>query len=97
MVKTSSMSTADITDNTEMAENVTIADVMKSPMRIERSINVMKDDLGQIRSEMEKLKTVQNTKLLFLSHYIVDIRKEMSTTRLENKALKESNKSMNDR
>ena len=90
------MSTAEITDNTEMVENITVADVMKSLMRTEPSINAMKDDLNQIRSEMEKIKTKQNTKLLGLSHDIVDIQKELSTTRLENKALKENNKSMND-
>ena len=78
------MSTEEITDNTEMAENITIADVMKSLLKIEPSINAMKDDLSQIRSEMEKMKTEQNTKLLCLSHDIIVIQKELSTTRLEN-------------
>jgi len=71
------MSTAEITDNTEMVENITVADVMKSLMRIESSINAMKDDLSQIRSEMEKMKTEQNTKLLCLSHDILDIQQEL--------------------
>ena len=79
-----------------MAENITIADVMISLMRIEPSINAMKVDLSQIRSGMEKTKTDQNTKLLCLSRDIIVIQKELSTTRLL-KVLKKRNKSMNDR
>jgi len=70
MVKTTSMSTAEIADNTEMAENITIADVMKSLMRIEPSINAMKDDLSQIRSEIEKMKTEQKHEtIVFIAQY----------------------------
>jgi ribA/ribD-fused uncharacterized protein len=91
------MSMAEITDNDEMADTITLVDVMKSLRRIEPTINEMKDDLSQLRTDMDKMKTEQNTKLLGLSHDIVNIQKELSITKLENQVLKENNKSMNDR